>query len=212
MRRRSLRAPPKAKTSRCGSSILRPKMTGTRSASVSGPNPACLEDGETTRLLVGDELVRARAETHERQVVAGQNENVLGRSARFCDRRSSRPSRRPRGQPKLRFQEAIIPLALPHEHFFRTRPRRRRAGRLWRGSFKSDSQRETIGRGRPRPDAVQGRDKQYVMVSNANRNRLPMAHNFARTRVDFAVERMDFVAEVSPAQKGADAGSVRGWS
>jgi len=40
------------------------------------------------------------------------------------------------------------------------------------------------------------RSKQYVMVSNANRNRLPMAHNFARARVDCAVERMDSVAEV----------------
>ena len=35
------------------------------------------------------------------------------------------------------------------------------------------------------------REKQYVMVSNANTNPFPMAHNFARTRVDFAVERMD---------------------
>lgn len=32
----------------------------------------------TTRLVVGDELVRARAEADERQVVAGQDENVLG--------------------------------------------------------------------------------------------------------------------------------------
>src|SRR5271166_5680550 len=40
------------------------------------------------------------------------------------------------------------------------------------------------------------RSKQYVMVSNGNRNPLPTAHNFARARVDFAVERMDSVAEV----------------
>ena len=37
-----------------------------------------IDDPKQTRLLVGDELVRARAETHERQVVAGWNENVLG--------------------------------------------------------------------------------------------------------------------------------------
>ena len=76
---------------------LAAEMGGTRSASVSGPSPACLEDGETTRLLVGDELVRARAEPTNGKLRPGRTKTTSGRSARrsinhqpyLCSKKSS---------------------------------------------------------------------------------------------------------------------------
>ena len=41
------------------------------------PLPAGLENGHAARLVVGDELVGARAQADKRQVVARQNQHVL---------------------------------------------------------------------------------------------------------------------------------------